>query len=57
MKPPTWDDRYQGDDDVYGTAANEFLSRGQQQRAPGFVSVCRWRMRQYCASLRTGSPG
>ncbi|MGB2810150.1 MAG: hypothetical protein WBC17_00140 [Mycobacterium sp.] len=26
MKPPSWDDRYQGDAYVYDIAANEFLS-------------------------------
>ena len=39
MKPPSWDDRYQGDDYVYGTAANEFLS-SQVDRLPTGRILC-----------------
>lgn len=39
MAQPSWDDRYQGDDYVYGTAANEFL-RSQVDRLPAGRILC-----------------
>ena len=39
------------------TVTHSNFSVGKQQRADGLVSALWWRIRQYCASLSTGSPG
>ena len=39
MAQPSWDDRYQGDDFVYGTAANDFL-RSQADQLPKGRILC-----------------